>query len=118
MGSWCAASKHPWRHAQKFGGILQPRHLARVCCSKAVTRELLAVAGEPCSRQESSCWLLAQHPFVSKAMEGLLVALGLQAVLPLPVPLQCPQSVLLRAMARGGSMRSWHRGQIHLPAPL
>lgn len=42
MGSWCAASKHPWRHAQKFGGILQPRHLARVCCSEAATTELLA----------------------------------------------------------------------------
>lgn len=44
MGSWCAASKHPWRHAQRLGGILQPRHLARVCCSKAATRELLPVS--------------------------------------------------------------------------
>lgn len=42
MGSWCAASKHPWRHAQKFGGILQPRHLARARCSMAVTGKLPA----------------------------------------------------------------------------
>ena len=42
MGSWCAASKHPWRHAQKFGGILQPRHLAHVHCSVAVTGKLPA----------------------------------------------------------------------------
>jgi len=42
MGSWCAASKHPWRHAQKFGGILQPRHLARACCGMAAARKLLA----------------------------------------------------------------------------
>lgn len=42
MGSWCAASKHPWRHAQKFRGILQPRHLARAHCSTAATRKLPA----------------------------------------------------------------------------
>lgn len=42
MGSWCAASKHPWRHAQKFRGILQPRHLARARCSMAATRKLPA----------------------------------------------------------------------------
>lgn len=42
MGSWCAASKHPWRHAEKFGSILQPRHLARAHCSTAATRKLLA----------------------------------------------------------------------------
>lgn len=81
MGSWCAASKHPWRHAQKFGGILQPRHLARVCCSKAVTRELLAGPDEsllqggellvpPCS---ASLCLLA----VEQLLHPLLPSLSL-----------------------------------------
>lgn len=76
MGSWCAASKHPWRHAQKFGGILQPRHLARVCCSEAATRELLAVSAEPCSREESSCSPLGQHPFVSRQWKSSRVLWG------------------------------------------
>lgn len=43
MGSWCAASKHPWRHAQKFGGILQPKHLVCVRCSVAATSKLPAL---------------------------------------------------------------------------
>lgn len=100
MGSWCAASKHPWRHAQKFRGILQPRHLARVCCSKAETRELLAVSDE--SLLQAGELLLSpwSASLCLQAVEELLGALGLQAVLPLPVPLQCPQSVLPRAVVR------------------
>lgn len=54
MGSWCAASEHPWRHAQKFRGILQPRHLARARCSVAATRKLPAELVATCLMNPSS----------------------------------------------------------------
>lgn len=47
LGSWCAASKYPWRHARKFGGILQHRHLACARCSTAVARAAGGSAASP-----------------------------------------------------------------------
>lgn len=47
LGSWCAASKYPWRHARKFGGILHPRHLACARCSVAVAGAAGGSAASP-----------------------------------------------------------------------
>lgn len=80
-------------------------------------RELLAVSDE--SLLQAGELLLSpwSASLCLQALEELLGALGLQAVLPLPVPLQCPQSVLPGAVARRGSTRSWHRGQMSHPSP-
>lgn len=55
MGSWCAASKHPWRHARKFGGILQAGHLACAHCCMAAARAAgnSATSNPSCSRNSS-----------------------------------------------------------------